>query len=61
MSKPTQEATNNVMMAVAMIQADATGQYIADVINIFGEVESQHDQIENAKLTVLRFAEAYCK
>ena len=61
MNKPTTEATNVAIQAVAILQAASTGQHIADVTNIFGEVENQEVQIENAKLTIRRFAEVYCQ
>ena len=61
MSKPTVEATNVVIQSVALLQAASNGQHIADLTNIFGEVESQETQIENAKLTIRRFAEVYCQ
>lgn len=61
MNKPTIEATNVVMQAIALIQADANGQYIPAVENAFGEKMDEKAQVEQAKASIARFASAYCK
>lgn len=61
MNKPTIEATNVVMQAIAIIQADTNGQYIPAIENAFGEKMDAEAQVAQAKASIARFASVYCK
>jgi len=60
MSNPTIESTNVVLQALCLIQADANGQAIATITNIFGEQMDQAAQVQQARATVARFASVFC-
>lgn len=60
MSKPSTETTNVVMQYVAILQADANGQFVPPIINIFGESMDQAAQVAAAKAAIARFASVYC-
>jgi len=56
----TQEALCNLSHAIALLQMDAQGMVIPDVIDIFGETNNQAEQVRQAKNKIARFAETFC-
>lgn len=60
-NKITQEAVVSLIRAATVLQMDANGMHVPEVIDVFGEVNDHKEQVRMAKIIIARIADAYCR